>query len=195
MMRYERGTAVDRIGDQTGAKRGPVVTLRTGRVNWEAERARYVAGTESFAAIARRLGVTRKAVQLHATSHLLPKTWAEMRADWRRAQSAAVLEKTAEAQGELLSRFALNRLRFADRCLTRMLEIDPATLTFRELLEGAKLGIDTHLQINMTKLEETVVRFEPLHANAALAVDLAIKAILTPPDAPALSQAEDDDDA
>jgi transposase-like protein len=59
------------------------------RINWSAERDEYVTGTESYADVARRLGVSKQAVDKHACDKEANggRTWSEWREEFRESLS------------------------------------------------------------------------------------------------------------
>jgi predicted transcriptional regulator len=65
-----------------------------GRINWSGERDLYVTGNESFSQVAKRLGVTKSAVEKHASNREANggRTWGE----WREEFRAEISGKTTE---------------------------------------------------------------------------------------------------
>jgi hypothetical protein len=83
------------------------------KINWEAERDAYVAGSESFAQVAKRLGVSKRGVERHALNRSVNggQTWGELRETFR----AGVSERAAEvASDEQAAALAAVRARHAE---------------------------------------------------------------------------------
>jgi predicted DNA-binding protein YlxM (UPF0122 family) len=76
------------------------------KINWEEVRDEYVAGSESLAQIAKRLGVSKRAVEQHAAASANlrnpygGKTWGELRAKHRASVSQRLTEDLVAAQAE-----------------------------------------------------------------------------------------------
>jgi hypothetical protein len=127
----------------------PKTRCRRLRVDWDEERARYVAGTESFADVARRICTTKKAIEKHALSRLANggRTWGELRTKHRADLAKRLQQELGDDQVFLVKQINVRRAQLALNMLNKLLQLDADQLRFRDLLDGAKLGIDPHLQI------------------------------------------------
>jgi len=122
---------------------------RASRIDWDQERERYVTGADSLAEVARRVGVSKKAVELHAAASAnLGRTWGESRAEYRSNRDASVRKGVGENQADLMKQISARRGEVALTALNLIAEMMPAgELKVRDLVEIAKLGIDQRLQI------------------------------------------------
>ena len=135
-------------------------SARVRGIDWDQERERYVTGTESFADLAKRLGVSTKAVEQHAARVNLGQTWGESRAKYRSERDANVRKNVGENQAELLKQINVRRVQVGLAALDRIAAIVDGDLKVRELVDIAKLGIDQKLEISAgvetTELEAPV---------------------------------------
>lgn len=82
------------------------------KINWTGERELYVTGTESYADVARRLGVSKQAVDKHACDKEANggRTWSEWREEFRAEvsgkQNEIVKRIKVEAAGKVAMRHA-----------------------------------------------------------------------------------------
>lgn len=99
------------------------MTSKSGRPNWTQVRAEYVSGTESYAQIADRLGVSVSSVKRHACGPKVDQietecganggqTWGEMRRTWRLYRAAETLKAVSAAQVRASVDFALKSRTF-----------------------------------------------------------------------------------
>ena len=108
----ERAPAPDvpGVGKRTGAVRrkrtsAPACGNRLGPTAWAAARDEYVTGDETYAEIAKRYGVSAKAVEFHAHNREanLGKTWAQLRAEFHDDVSGRTQERVAESVSRVLA--------------------------------------------------------------------------------------------
>lgn len=123
------------------------------KIDWNAVREQYVTGTESYADIARRLTISPTAVEKHALNRRANggQTWGELRTAFRDTRDEAAREETLETQAELQASISVNRLKVADMCIKRILELGTDGAKRRELAEVAKVGLDQKIHVATEK--------------------------------------------
>ena len=141
-------------------KRGPL--SRLGDATWGAMRDEYVTGNESYPQLAKRYGVTSKAVEKHALNRAHPtnggRTWGEWRTDFRRRTSDRVENVTTTIAARTLAevreksanvaKLALDELE--RRLATTTPDGDPATVLVetKDLIQAAKLATAIKLELS-----------------------------------------------
>ncbi|MGI8737634.1 MAG: hypothetical protein ACR2KS_10235 [Candidatus Eremiobacter antarcticus] len=149
------------------------------KIDWAKARDEYVAGTESYATIARRLGCAKNLIERHALNRGANggRTWGQARAAFQTKASAKTLERAADRAGQI----AQLRLEVAYKALQRLAQrIGDSDFCDRDLVATAKLGVPTQLEVTGAEgrplLADTTLA--PLDEFTRSAVDAALEAAL-----------------
>lgn len=125
------------------------------RIDWEAERERYVTGTETTTEMAARLGVNRTSLEKQAGRKRerggkpCGKSWGELRAEHRAKVAAAAQKKVGEQQVTSLAALREKTSRVVAKALDvldRRLEKAEAEKT-ADLVQIAKLGAPQKIEL------------------------------------------------
>lgn len=149
------------------------------RVDWDAERERYIAGTESLRDVADRLGTTLSTVSRHACGTNAEQKWNRLRASYRASRDHSVREQSTESQAENLKQVNSSRVVAARIAVDQLIErLDRHELSAMELVAVAKLGIDTRIHIDASRDNDLQVALEPATPERRRAFSRAVGAFL-----------------
>jgi len=124
---------------------------RLGEAVWAGARDEYVTGNESYAEIARRLGVRTRAVEDHALNRGANggQTWGEMREEFLDGVSGKARSKASDKLAVVLARVREKSANVAEAALKRLatkLESDQP-MEDKDLIQAAKLATAVKIEL------------------------------------------------